>query len=1459
MRERREIPLAEVRLEGACEYISIQGMEMYTAADTHAKAMVSLLVDGEKEESIYQSVEGQHIKLTLSDGTVFFQGCCDKCDVKVQSQYKEVTLWALAGSYEADKEKKSRTFQNPGKTLGSILTAVLGEYGINVQVEGDQTIAYIVSQSEETDWEFCVRLANQYQKSVWVDCRIDKVSVQVGNSAFGEEELGDDAVLVSTAKDFQDYRSVLANGSTPNPSYQYIYRNVISHNAVIIAGDMTSRGFVTATRLTTSKGVLENLISIQNATKKAPDYQVQAKDAFSSRILTGKVIGVTATTVQIEFDVDGQQDKAEAIEVPYESIVSNAFYTMPDEEDKVFVYLDNQGNSICLGSKRTDTADTFFDKPTEKAIGALDRVIHFTDKALVLSATRELYSQESEEQVTLTLDKEQGITVQAPGTIKLASENQILIAASVATQEKICNNIENSIKINKNAKKKAFDEYLAAGGSVSEAKARFNKWGSDALDNLGNGLKDMVFWDLWHDADTVEMDSESDDFERGNCILKAISIELKVGNVMIRLGLEEAPSVLYAYASVYSWIGTEPNENYPQKADELRDAWEIGLDLLTAGLAIAGTVALIVGTGGIAGGVLLAAGATLAFARQDYFSCITSAVGSIGAFAKAGQLPGWMSKIGTWANNLNIVKKAKDFATAHRCALAVCQMVYGIGQYFYTGFKTASQTIERMDKQDNFWGKAAEFTIGFLNITNSAISTADTINSSTDTFLSGDPVDPISPNRGNDDTIQSTDQTETFTTADPVEVVSGALLIPFTDIILPDILGDFKLIRTYRSVYENQGGMLGNRWIYNIESRIAINENRLTVLLPDSHKETFIWVNGAWKNKTEGRNRYVLTSSETGYYLTDFSTRETFAYDMTGRIVCREDRNHNRTEYFYQGTLLDKLVLSSGQTLYFSYEKEKVTKIRDTAGRECSFWYDGELLTKVQGTNGGKVSYTYTSQGYISEITNENGKCYVTNQYDRKGRVVRQNTADGEEYVFFYDDKNRQTVVTTVSKNASVTYHYNTKKQVEKTVFENGSTKERRYDACERIIYEKDELGRETFRQYDTEGRLLQEELPTGLTTTYTYDVNGNMTEKADNLGRITRYEYDNRGNRIYAAYLLDEEQWAENRMAYDAHGRMLSFTDAEGNQRTWEYGKPFAQATRFTGAEGESVVCELDEFGRKMAVKTERGTVELSYNMLNFITSVTDEEGNTTTARYDRTGKRTALIRPNEADRQNGAYTSYEYDAMDHLIRTINPCGDVKSVQVDSAGRIVKEVNPTAYAEHGEAGEGVAYQYDVRGFLTQIKYPDGGMQTIIRDACGNAVKLIKPQEYAQAGEKAAGFVYEYDSGNRLKKVTDEQGNVRKCYVYDMAGRVVKEIDAKGYLTAENDENRTGKLYTYNKAGWLIEKREPVVEEQDGSIRYRLTRYGYDACGRLVEEKKYLDGQTMESARGRVLIHKERI
>ena len=81
MGEKREIPLAEVMLEGACEYISVQSMEIYTAADTHARAIVSILVDGAISESVCQSAEEQLIKLKLSDGTILFQGYCEECEI----------------------------------------------------------------------------------------------------------------------------------------------------------------------------------------------------------------------------------------------------------------------------------------------------------------------------------------------------------------------------------------------------------------------------------------------------------------------------------------------------------------------------------------------------------------------------------------------------------------------------------------------------------------------------------------------------------------------------------------------------------------------------------------------------------------------------------------------------------------------------------------------------------------------------------------------------------------------------------------------------------------------------------------------------------------------------------------------------------------------------------------------------------------------------------------------------------------------------------------------------------------------------------------------------------------------------------------------------------------------------------------------------------------------------------
>ena len=87
---------------------------------------------------------------------------------------------------------------------------------------------------------------------------------------------------------------------------------------------------------------------------------------------------------------------------------------------------------------------------------------------------------------------------------------------------------------------------------------------------------------------------------------------------------------------------------------------------------------------------------------------------------------------------------------------------------------------------------------------------------------------------------------------------------------------------------------------------------------------------------------------------------------------------------------------------------------------------------------------------------------------------------------------------------------------------------------------------------------------------------------------------------------------------------------------------------------------------------------------------------------------------------------------------------------------------------------------------------------------------------------------------NRLVQVTDPRHNIIKRYVYDLKGNVIKEINADGYKTGSNDEERKGTIYKYNKMNWLTEKREPVTK-----TKYRLTTYEYDLSGNVINSIQY--------------------
>ena len=89
------------------------------------------------------------------------------------------------------------------------------------------------------------------------------------------------------------------------------------------------------------ENILYNEIKIRHKEGCRADAASVIKNFDKFFYLTGKVLESKDNNVKIQFDCDEKQDKNEAAEIPFESAMSNYFYTMPDEKEKVFVYVDN--------------------------------------------------------------------------------------------------------------------------------------------------------------------------------------------------------------------------------------------------------------------------------------------------------------------------------------------------------------------------------------------------------------------------------------------------------------------------------------------------------------------------------------------------------------------------------------------------------------------------------------------------------------------------------------------------------------------------------------------------------------------------------------------------------------------------------------------------------------------------------------------------------------------------------------------------------------------------------------------------------------------------------------------------------------------------------------------------------------------------------------------------------------
>lgn len=348
------------------------------------------------------------------------------------------------------------------------------------------------------------------------------------------------------------------------------------------------------------------------------------------------------------------------------------------------------------------------------------------------------------------------------------------------------------------------------------------------------------------------------------------------------------------------------------------------------------------------------------------------------------------------------------------------------------------------------------------------------------------------------------------------------------------------------------------------------------------------------------------------------------------------------------------------------------------------------------------------------------------------------------------------------------------------------------------LVAVTDAMSNRIFMTYDNKGNLTSLQDKKGGITTYTYDAEGILlTQKTDAMGNVTEYEYYSKGE-------ATSVQGIDIRQSGLVKSIILHKTDKNGvtipdfQRTTYRYEDDYNYITSITDGVGNTTSYRYDSVGRVIEQVDPRGnSVYFSYDMMNRLLSQTDSLGNEQIYTYDGVGNRIS------STDKLGATTYYEYDSKNQLVKVIDPMGYGITYQYDPRGNLVRETNPkggeTRYVydsinrlvmKTDPLGHTTVYEYDVDPEGNQndpdyhnVKVIDAeGNVSITEYDCLNRVvveKQLLENPYYGSASKEIAVTYTYDLNDNIETVTDPMGKVTK-YNYDDLNRMISVTDGFG-------------------------------------------------------------------------------
>jgi YD repeat-containing protein len=428
-----------------------------------------------------------------------------------------------------------------------------------------------------------------------------------------------------------------------------------------------------------------------------------------------------------------------------------------------------------------------------------------------------------------------------------------------------------------------------------------------------------------------------------------------------------------------------------------------------------------------------------------------------------------------------------------------------------------------------------------------------------------------------------------------------------------------------------------------------------------------------------------------------------------------------------------------------------------------------------------------------------------------------------------------------------------------------------------------------TTNTYDANtGDLLQRDIttPEGTRTwKWTYDLLGRIKTVTDPRNKLTTYAYylndaTQGTKRGMLASITNAAGHVSNFVSYDANGRLLSMTDANGlttsmtyHPRGWLKSRTMSatgvsettnydydalgQLTRLTQPDGSTLYYAYDDAHRMVGMSE----AAINANVVNGLLRITTSNlaGNKIIYTLNPLGSRIkedaydpanslARTRTRAVDNLNrlkqdiGAsnpatqITEYGYDLFDNVARVTDPLGRVTDSEYDPLNRLIKVTEPVVAGQTPARGV-TQYEYDPQDNLTKVTDAKGLITTYVYNSFNEMTSQTSPDTGASA--------FTYDAAGNMATKTDARG-VIATYTYDALNRVATisypvfgsdpaETVTYTYDTCTNGKGRLCSLsdktgttnFSYNILGRITAKSQVI-----GGLTQSLS-YGYNSAGQL--------------------------